>query len=171
MNGVIQRSRKGIAAAGAATGTKPTAQAVGRGCRRFANPGRGERSRGHHVRWELWRRGPTPPPPFFRRCRGSGDVLSPLPIACAMGWDLPPLPRLKLGRMTCRGQSDTRLKSFALAIRRAGLPGIVSAVDDFANLLVILPSAARFVICLLLQRPKLCQFSCSCRIPQQSRLL
>ncbi len=95
MNGAIHRSRKGIAAAAAATGTKPTAKAVGNGRKVFANPGRGDRSRGHWARRELRRCSPTRHPPFFRRCRGSGDVLARSPIACAMGWDLPPLPRLR----------------------------------------------------------------------------
>jgi hypothetical protein len=70
-------------AAAAASRTQPTAQAVGGGCRRFANPGRGERDDGQSGRRRLRSCGPTWPPPFFRRCRGSGDVLSRSPIACA----------------------------------------------------------------------------------------
>jgi len=65
------------------------------GCAR--KPLRGCSSRDNRARRELRRFGPTRHPPFFRRCRGSGDALAPPPIACAMGWDLPPLTRLKSG--------------------------------------------------------------------------
>ncbi len=84
-------------AAAAATRTKPRAQAVGRGCHRLGNPGRGEIIGGPQVRLTLASFGPMSHPPFCRRCRGSGDGLASSLIACAMGWNLPPLPRLKAG--------------------------------------------------------------------------